>query len=368
MGTSLLHFTSFLPLCRRLEELTISTGYAGSESVYNEQLLCSHLRGLGCSLKLLNLTTGLDSKELETAVGHHARPAALTLHVNSPAAGVWLPQLRQCNECHGSMPQSVWRCRHLTSLLCCNAPASIGGPQVGGAQCTSLRRLRLDGCVFDSHTFPASLCSALRQLGSLQIFGYADGLSYPFAAIRLASLPPDFSQLSSLRRLVIKGASIKPPSLETFRRLPGLTALHLRDCLLESLPDGPYLSNLKSLDLSYNSNRLASPLPFAATAARGLQALCIDCNPGNHNPYYMYPLEGPLSAAELHEWWQDVQWKLHCFPRLKVLAMELDPDKESAPEVEALLDEIRSTFPSCELDLYGDLDFYPEYSGQAESL
>ena len=48
-------------------------------------------------MKLLNLTTGLDSKELETAVGHHVRPAALTLHVNSPAAGVWLPQLRQCN-------------------------------------------------------------------------------------------------------------------------------------------------------------------------------------------------------------------------------------------------------------------------------
>ena len=62
----------------------------------------------------------------------------------------------------------------------------------------------------------------------------------------------------------------------------------------------------------------------------------------------------------------DSPWSPLCLPQ--VLAMELDPDKESAPEVEALLDEIRSAFPSCELDLYGDLDFYPEYSGQAESL
>ena len=50
---------------------------------------------------------------------------------------------------------------------------------------------------------------------------------------------------SSLNQLVTADAAIKPPSLETFRRLPGLTALHLRNCQLEGLPDGPYLSGLK---------------------------------------------------------------------------------------------------------------------------
>jgi len=52
--------------------------------------------GLGCTLKLLNLTTDCVGEQLATAIGHHVQPAALTLHVDSPIAGVWLPQLREC--------------------------------------------------------------------------------------------------------------------------------------------------------------------------------------------------------------------------------------------------------------------------------
>lgn len=58
---------------------------------------------------------------------------------------------------------------------------------------------------------------------------------------------------------------------------------------------------LCSLDLAGRNPQLASPIPFAATAASGLQALRINCN-----------------VLEADEWWTDVQWKLRCFPRLKV--------------------------------------------------
>ena len=50
---------------------------------------------------------------------------------------------------------------------------------------------------------------------------------------------------SWLRDLAISGATIKPPSVEPLRRLPGLTALCMRNCQLEDLPDGPYLSSLR---------------------------------------------------------------------------------------------------------------------------
>lgn len=56
----------------------------------------------------------------------------------------------------------------------------------------------------------------------------------------------------------------------------------------------------RSLDLSGSNPGLASPIPFAATAASGLQALRIR-------------LDAPPD-----EWWPDVQWKLRCFPALKV--------------------------------------------------
>lgn len=39
-GTSLLHFTSFLPLCRRLEVLDMCLSVVADE---DEQLLCTHL-------------------------------------------------------------------------------------------------------------------------------------------------------------------------------------------------------------------------------------------------------------------------------------------------------------------------------------
>ena len=59
---------------------------------------------------------------------------------------------------------------------------------------------------------------------------------------RLLSLP---ARCSSLRQLVISNGLICSDSLEAFRWLPGLTALHLHDCELEGLPDGPYLSGLR---------------------------------------------------------------------------------------------------------------------------
>lgn len=55
----------------------------------------------------------------------------------------------------------------------------------------------------------------------------------------------------------------------------------------------------RSLDLSGNP-LLASPIPFAATVARGLQALRITWD------------------VDLEEWCSDMQWKLRCFPGLKV--------------------------------------------------
>lgn len=163
----------------------------------------------------------------------------------------------------------------------------------------------------------------------------------------------------SLRQLVITGGLIQG-ELEAIRRLPGLTALRLPYCDLEGLPDGPYLSSLKrcgvhgqgrlmslarcrkqsaskqnaapslpwgwhcgwpsicaaapalhcrrspcqpsrcSLDVSGDS-QLASPIPFAATAARDLRALSISW------------LEHPEPQD-----WLDLEWKLHCFPALEV--------------------------------------------------
>lgn len=85
------------------------------------------------------------------------------------------------------MPQSVWRCRHLDSLVLAYA-FNICGPEVGAAQCTSLRQLRFDGCSFDDNTFPAPLCSSLCQLGSLEIFGDRE-------IATSVCLPPEFSQL-----------------------------------------------------------------------------------------------------------------------------------------------------------------------------
>lgn len=57
-------------------------------------------------------------------------------------------------------------------------------------------------------------------------------------SLRLLSLPVR-------RQLVIANRLICPDSLEAFRWLPGLTALHLPDCELGGLPDGPYLSSLR---------------------------------------------------------------------------------------------------------------------------
>ena len=50
-------------------------------------------------------------------------------------------------------------------------------------------------------------------------------------------------------------------------------------------------------------NNLASPLPFAATAARGLRRLTIDC---------------PTHWLDGMECWAELEWKLHCFPQLEV--------------------------------------------------
>ena len=58
-----------------------------------------------------------------------------------------------------------------------------------------------------------------------------------------------------------------------------------------------------SLELSGWTNNLTSPLPFAATAARGLRRLTINC---------------PAPWLDGMECWADLEWKLHCFPRLEV--------------------------------------------------
>lgn len=46
--------------------------------------------------------------------------------------------------------------------------------------------------------------------------------------------------------------------------------------------------------------------------------------------------------------------------------MEVDPDTAADPDVRALLDEIRSTFPACRLDLDGILWKHVECSGPAQ--
>lgn len=68
-----------------------------------------------------------------------------------------------------------------------------------------------------------------------------------------AAAPP----CSSLQQLVIdpprvcrweeKQCCIKAASVQAFRHLSALTALHLPNCNLQGLPSGPYLSGLKRL-------------------------------------------------------------------------------------------------------------------------
>lgn len=92
--------------------------------------------------------------------------------------------------------------------------------------------------------------SCCRQQGSSDQVGHIASLARWACApqhfnfqLDAANLPP--LPCSALQRLHIRGATITPRSFEAFRRLPGLTALHLRDCQLEGLPAGPYLSGLR---------------------------------------------------------------------------------------------------------------------------
>lgn len=89
--------------------------------------------------------------------------------------------------CKGIVPQTVWACPHLTSLLLVSAKNVAGFelPEGNAALCTSLRQLRISGCTLPGGAFPAALCPALRQLSSLAILG--SNLS--------GGLPPAFSQL-----------------------------------------------------------------------------------------------------------------------------------------------------------------------------
>ncbi|PRW20176.1 putative LRR receptor-like serine threonine- kinase [Chlorella sorokiniana] len=394
-GASGAYFASFLPLCRRLEELMLNTDDDFRECAVDLQLLCSQLCGLSHPLRLLVLKTNRPDTQLLATIGRHVQPAALALHTRGLAAGMWLPQLRACSitigdnealsqltsgleaaqlpqlcsfvfhdarpaaerqaspptlpalallpalckmECIGSMPRSTWCCPHLTSLLVTDAKR-ISTPADSAAQCTSLRQLELrGGCRFAGGRFPANLCSALSQLSSLALLA-GDG---SLTAHLQTSLPQDFSQLSSLRQLHITGVALKPPSVEAFRRLPGLTSLHLCNCRMGGLPDGPYLSNLRSLDLSGSNPQLASPIPFAATVARQLQALRIRWD------------------AEPDDWWPDVQWKLRCFPGLKLLSLDLQLEDYTHPYIDVLRDLIRSELPSCWPDLDGYSLEYPE--------
>ena len=70
-----------------------------------------------------------------------------------------------------------------------------------------------------------------RNIATLRISGCTAALA-PVVPVQLA-------------QLVITHGRIPPSSLEAFRRLPGLTALHLPNCELEGLPDGLYLSRLE---------------------------------------------------------------------------------------------------------------------------
>lgn len=89
-------------------------------------------------------------------------------------------------KCEGSVPESAWRCPHLTSMLLGAVgigPTAVSVASMEAAQCTSLLQLQLQDCPFLG-TFPAGLCSALRQLSSLA------ALDTP-----TSGLPPEFSLL-----------------------------------------------------------------------------------------------------------------------------------------------------------------------------
>ena len=141
------------------------------------------------------------------------------------------------------------------------------------------------------------------------------------------------------------------------------------------------------------NEQLAAPIPFAATVARGLRALSI------HSPEQ-------LEAQD----WLDLEWKLHCFPKLEVgaervqgsagmhpacllraLAPPSGPVVAAAPTapslpspcanpqllcvepdvwasdsvIEALQDLIWSNF-SFKLEIDGNLREHPRYSGLAD--
>ena len=214
-------------------------------------------------------------------------------------------------------------------------------------------------CDVPGDVFPAALCCALRQLASLEML-CCESIDLPpaFSQLRqatwhcmrsaavsgvmaaqhcagsstLAAAPACSRLCSALQQLLIEPGWV---DVGPIRGLRGLTFLHLQSCNLQGLPDGPYLSNLKrcarcrsrdtaavrsaavpmcctrrwltawpastcrSLNVSDNP-ALGSPIPFAATAARGLRALQISC------------------PEEEEQDWVDLEWKLHCFPKLEV--------------------------------------------------
>lgn len=106
--------------------------------------------------------------------------------IAAPITPPLLPALRIVQKCEGSVPESAWRCPHLTSILLGAVgigPTMVSVASMEAAQCTSLLQLQLQDCPFLG-TFPAGLCSALRQLSSLAVLD-----------THTSGLPPEFSLL-----------------------------------------------------------------------------------------------------------------------------------------------------------------------------
>lgn len=206
------------------------------------------------------------------------------------------------------MPPQAWLCAGLTALHCVCLPDSPQDPQPlpdlpAEVACTALRRLQLSGCSLPggegTGAFPPALCR-LRKLTCLEIVRWRRTKD---EALPQLSLPACFSQLRSLRQLSLDHSKLSVASMAALCPLSKLTALSLAGCHLPSLPHGPYLSSLISLDIS--GNALESPLPFHVTAASRLRALSIGVQP---------------EAGE--EGWGDMRTRLVFLRRLQVLFVD----------------------------------------------
>ncbi|KAL4452782.1 hypothetical protein ABPG75_008444 [Micractinium tetrahymenae] len=284
------------------------------------------------------------------------------------------------------LPKQAWACPGLTCLAARDArvgplPAAVGPPEWA----RGLRRLALQRCRFEGGCFPAPLCAALGALTRLKLLecgtlmpeeqggeeqeeqekeeqeeqekeeqeqeeqeqeaggdgkedaeegGKEEGSKKAKKKSwkqrqkeQELTLPGSFSQLSSLKCLAISGCRLSRQGLEAVAPLSSLSELHLPDCQLEWLPEGGYLRNLETLDISGNP-ALDQPIPFAATAARHLCSLRIDFR----------HVSGVGCCVDLEEW-QDLQARLGWFKCLGELHIEAPDGDEDAEALLELVDE-----------------------------